>query len=269
MSHRDVFKRAEGMKYKFLFHSQEHGDEFFNNSKNIIIDDEEVLLFLEVDESINVYWAGSSFKTIADAFGKLEERLPKGTTVKINAGEDQYTKGLAVETINSFTKVGCELEFHRMGMRTQNLEGVNADTSGLEEASLEDSKAIFRIIATALGDEKFGMDAEEFKEYIQKEGNHVFIIKSASEIAGIVFASIYKSRDRKTVFIRGLAVDEAHRGKGYSKSLLYKAFQWAKENGATDSMLWVEKDNDVAINLYEKFGYSPYGDEELIFTYTI
>lgn len=269
MNSRELLKKAEGMNYRFLFHSEEHKESFFNNPKSFGMEVGNALLFIEVEGEISVYWAGNTLEEVAAAFSKLRDKFSKGTVIKIHSGEEKKTEGHAKETVDCFTKVGCNLETHRMGIVTKNLIGSKADTTKVVVASNGDKEGIFRVINTSLDGEQFGMDDEEYNDYISKDNNMVFVIKQVSDVAGLLFAKVYNNRDKKRVFIRGLAVDEKYRGKGFSNMLLYKAFKWAEEKGAVDSMLWVEKSNDVAIRLYEKFGYSPYGDEEVVFKYIV
>ncbi len=274
MNYSGMLKRAVDMKYKFLFHSKEQEADFFNNPDSIIVneEDENVILFLERDGGVNsLYWAGESLKEVAACLGKLKDKVPKGTIIKISCGEDKNSEGLIDKISKEFLNVGCEIEFHYLGLKTSNLDGIQADCREVVKAKFEESNDIYGIIDRSLGGEKFKMNEAEIKEYMNDIENNVFIIRDNQKIEGVVFANIYgnKSNNTKSLFIRGLAVDEKYRGKGYSKNLMRRAFEWGMENGAISSMLWVEKYNKVAISLYEKFGYKAYGDEEIILNYVV
>jgi len=270
MNKNNYFEKAKCMTYQFLFHSDEHWESFLLNPKNQVISEEDAIIFIEIDKLINIYWSANSLEAIACLFIKLKSKISEGTIVKIHAGEDINTKGLVELTINLFTQVGCIVKYHHLGYKTTDLNSVSIDASEITSATQDNVSEIYKIIDTSLGgEEKFDMNTEEIKEFIVQDNNHVFIINHFSKIAGLIFVSIYANKDKKSVFIRGITVDKAFRGNGYANKLLYKAFNWAKDNDATNSMLWVEKNNQVAIHLYEKFGYLPYGDQEMIFHYKV
>ena len=193
------------------------------------------------------------------------------TFIKIGCGEDKNSQGLIDNISKEFIKVGCNIEFHYVGFKTCNLEGMEADCSEVEKAKNAECNDIYGIIDRALGAGKFEMNEAEMKEYMNNIENNVFVIRENNNIVGVVFTNVYdiKSDSTKRLFIRGIAIDEKYRGRGYSKKLMKKAFNWGIENGAIASMLWVEKDNKVAIRLYEKFGYKPYGDEDMRLSYYV
>lgn len=274
MNYRDMLKMAVEMKYNFLFYSKEQEEVFFSNPDSIIVqaEDQKVILFVKRHGGVNsLYWAGESLKSVAASLGELKDKLPKGTTIKISCGNDKNSQGLIDNISKVFIKVGCNIEFHYVGFKTCNLEGVKADCSEVEKAKDAECDDIYSIIDRSLGAGKFKMNEDEMKSFMNNTENNVFIIRENNNIAGVVFTNVYdiKSDNTKRLFIRGLAVDDKYRGNGYSKKLMKKAFNWGIENGAINSMLWVEKHNKVAISLYEKFGYNPYGDEEMILNYTI
>ncbi|MCM1991685.1 GNAT family N-acetyltransferase [Oceanirhabdus seepicola] len=274
MDYKKVLKSAVEMEYKFLFHSKEHEEEFFKNPDSMIIesDNHKVILFVERDGGVNnIFWAGESLKEVAESLGRLKEKFPNGTTLKISCGEDKNSKGLLDKVSKEFIKIGCKVEFHYVGFKSSNLDGIEADCSEVVKAKVEECNQLYGIIDSSLGGEKFKMNEDEMNEYMNNNENNIFLIRKNKDIAGVVFTNVYeiKSNNTKSLFIRGLAVDEKYRGKEYSKKLMQKAFNWGKENGAINSMLWVEKYNKVAIGLYEKFGYKSYGDQEMILNYII
>ena len=99
---------------------------------------------------------------------------------------------------------------------------------------------------------------EYFESKIKDEG--IFIAKEENEIVGYVIFNIaekdYPSmRYRKQLSIEAICVDENCRGKGIGTALLEYVKKVAKEKGCTDLYLTVNKENDNAIKLYEKFGF--------------
>lgn len=50
-------------------------------------------------------------------------------------------------------------------------------------------------------------------------------------------------------------MDEKNRGKGIGTELLEYARKFGKENNCTDLYLTVNKENEKAIKIYERFGF--------------
>lgn len=100
------------------------------------------------------------------------------------------------------------------------------------------------------------------KEYFESKINNkeIFIAKIQNEIVGYVIFNIaekdYPSmRYRKQLSIEAICVDANCRGKGIGTALLEYIKKVGKEKGCTDLYLTVNKENENAINLYEKFGF--------------
>ena len=60
-----------------------------------------------------------------------------------------------------------------------------------------------------------------------------------------------------SAFVYDVEVEEAKRGKGFGRSLMLAAEDFAREHNATAIKLHVFGDNAVAIRLYEALGYQP------------
>lgn len=100
------------------------------------------------------------------------------------------------------------------------------------------------------------------KDYFERKikDEEIFIAKAENEIVGYVIFKIdekdYQSmRYRKQLSIEAICVDENYRGKGIGTALLKYIKKVAKEKGCTDLYLTVNKENEKAIKLYEKFGF--------------
>lgn len=65
------------------------------------------------------------------------------------------------------------------------------------------------------------------------------------------FPKLYKDE----YFITNLAVFKDYRGQGISKQLLNKAIEEAKDKGFKKVSLYVEIDNDVALKVYNNYGF--------------
>lgn len=274
MDNMNLLNKAKNLKYSFLFHSKEETDSFFNNlDSNVIInEDDKVVLFVERQFGVNsLYWAGESIKEVAESLKKLKNKFKFGEVIQVSCVQEKESLASIEEVSKEFINAGCEAKFHEIGYTTSNLEGDKEEYNGAEVAKTEDVNEIYRILDDCLGANKVKLDKDEIRKFIKADDRNVFVTREDCNITGVIFVSIFDNmaKNAKRLFIRSLAVDEKYRGNGYSKQLLCKGFKWAEKLEAVDSMLWVEKNNETAIRLYEKFGYSPYGDEEMMLEYTI
>jgi RimJ/RimL family protein N-acetyltransferase len=57
----------------------------------------------------------------------------------------------------------------------------------------------------------------------------------------------------------GMSVAKEWRGQGIGTSLMEECVGWARENGIHKLALWVWPHNDIAVHLYEKFGFEREG----------
>jgi len=81
------------------------------------------------------------------------------------------------------------------------------------------------------------------------------MINDAGEKVGYAWFTI-ESRDvGRVVFIYDIAVDEAHRRKGYARRALDEIDAYAREHGCLGVMLHVFGDNEGARRLYSSAGY--------------
>ena len=70
----------------------------------------------------------------------------------------------------------------------------------------------------------------------------------------IGYAGYWKVLDEADIM--RIAIVPEFRGRGFSKALLARVIEHAKENGIKDVTLEVRKSNEVAINLYKSFGFT-------------
>lgn len=99
---------------------------------------------------------------------------------------------------------------------------------------------------------------ENFKTRI--ENKELFVAKINNETVGYILVNISEKdnpimRYRKQLSIESICVDEKKRSNGIGTALLEYVKKFGKENGCTDLYLTVNKENENAIKLYEKFGF--------------
>lgn len=99
---------------------------------------------------------------------------------------------------------------------------------------------------------------ENFKEMIQAQ--EIFVAKIQDNIVGYITFNIKEKnnpsmRYRKQLQIEAICIDEKNRGEGIGTELLEYARKFGKENNCTDLYLTVNKENEKAIKIYERFGF--------------
>ena len=101
-------------------------------------------------------------------------------------------------------------------------------------------------------DRRFLADPER---YILASGGMVFFLLEGEQVAGT--CGIMKM-DSETYELVRMAVDSAHRGKGYGEQLVQHASNWAKSRGARQVILETGSILKPAIRLYERLGFEHY-----------
>lgn len=74
-------------------------------------------------------------------------------------------------------------------------------------------------------------------------------------IAGVIAVGVYGEKEKRTLWIRELAVHPDFQNRGVGKILMEKAFNYGVENKAKASFLMVDEFNIPGIKLYEKMGF--------------
>lgn len=97
---------------------------------------------------------------------------------------------------------------------------------------------------------------DRLKELI--ENKEIYVIKE-EKIIGYAIIKIkeknsYGTHYRKYLCIEVIAIDEAHRGKGYGTKLIEFLKDLGRKEDCTDLYLNVNEENKDAIKLYEKIG---------------
>jgi len=105
-----------------------------------------------------------------------------------------------------------------------------------------------------------GQTVEYFNKWLDE--NKVIIQRRGSAIAGYCCVSIINNGT--TLWIREVAVDPKHQGKGLGKKLVEQAMKYGVENGAVKAFLAADLLNENAIGLYNRYGlFAKDGESEL------
>lgn len=106
---------------------------------------------------------------------------------------------------------------------------------------------------------------EWFRNYVEKDDDFLFIIERLSDGKPIGQVSIYNVDISfgKAEFGRIIIGEVSERGKGFSDEATRLATEWAFDRfGLNEIYLYVMKNNAVAIELYERCGFTKRGECE-------
>ena len=97
-----------------------------------------------------------------------------------------------------------------------------------------------------------------FLSELKKDDTRYVVLKEDEDIVG--FAGIWITPDN--IELNNIVVRKDRRGKGYSKLLLEKLLEISKEYDKENILLEVSEINEVAISLYEKYGFIKNGQRK-------
>ena len=116
----------------------------------------------------------------------------------------------------------------------------------IEKANLEDLSPLYTIEREVFLNDPFSMSKNSIKYHILK--NELYKIEIDGETAGYI---LWLKR-KKYYRLYSLAIGNDFQNKGLAKRLLEYSFEKLKDK---DFSLEVKVSNEVAINLYKKFGF--------------
>ncbi len=88
-------------------------------------------------------------------------------------------------------------------------------------------------------------------DFLKLNSELLYITENNKQVGSLILC--YSAEGKASVF--SVAILEKFRGKGYSKQLMNKAIDRAKEKGCVLMELNTEVTNEVANNLYQKMGF--------------
>lgn len=113
-----------------------------------------------------------------------------------------------------------------------------------------------------------GMSKEEALEFSKKSfsnllpngintpGHFFFKLEDETRI-GTLWLFIREEKNRKSLFVYNIEIEENRRGKGFGKLAMQKVCEFAKEKNCQSVELHVFGHNLVARNLYTSLGFEP------------
>ncbi len=141
----------------------------------------------------------------------------------------------------------------------------------IKQASLKDFDEIIKLKLESKEEERdFNRNlkpVEDVKMHYEKylrndlssEWRVVFIAEEEGTIVGLVVGKIYRTLKiagyERSGYISNVYVKKKSRRKGIGLKLVEKVVEWFKQKGATNITLELYKDNDAAVNLYQRLGF--------------
>ena len=116
----------------------------------------------------------------------------------------------------------------------------------IEKANLEDLSPLYTIEREVFLNDPFSMSKNSIKYHILK--NELYKIEIDGETAGYILSL----KRKKYYRLYSLAIGNDFQNKGLAKRILEYSFEKLKDK---DFSLEVKISNEVAINLYKKFGF--------------
>jgi len=242
----DIQSHAKKHKYSYPFHHMEYGD---YKDAYIMVHTDALALVVDKDNGCNnVYWF-------------FDEPIEFLTHLKCLSGKI-IMEFVPKELIDTFVAYGFTVYAEYIDFFNNNLPETAqfiADNSEIENICYEDKDACRQMSLLCIEQSRgFAYESEKWYMDWAKE-HHIFAIRCIGEIIGYCCASIYANNT--IVWVRRLAVSPQWQRKGIGEALLKQALLFGFQNGASRAFLHVDSDNEPAISLYRKFGFSVSGCE--------
>lgn len=128
----------------------------------------------------------------------------------------------------------------------------------IRKIRLEDLDSVYSLL-NELYNSKIDYDIfqKKYVEYLKGTETYGITIEIDNKIIGVLISRIINRlvKDRKTLFIDELIIDESYRRKGYGKKLLSRAIDFAKDNSYGAVELTSHIENIGAHKLYQEVGF--------------
>lgn len=124
----------------------------------------------------------------------------------------------------------------------------------LIEVKAEDTRLIDEIVRIEV--EAFGKNGGVNKWILKPLVRYgkVFVLMDGDEVVSI--AEFMQKFDGKEAFLYGLCTAKEKRGRGYAKEIIKGFERHLKPMGIDKVSLTVDPDNDIAVGLYKRLGYT-------------
>lgn len=141
------------------------------------------------------------------------------------------------------------------GTRIVDARSPTYDSMVVRTATGADFDAILQLEQAAFPYEP--LSARALRRFLDKPHRPVLVARFGERIAGYVVIVVRK--DSRAARLYSFAVDPKHARRGVGKELMGACERYARAHGLTALRLEVRYDNQPAIALYQKLGFSEFG----------
>ncbi len=99
---------------------------------------------------------------------------------------------------------------------------------------------------------------EHLEKVIGDKNTALFTLEEQGEILGTLSLVFYRIPTGTKAWIEDVAVDDAHRGKGWGKMLMNHAIEYAEKQGVRKIYLTSNPSRITANNMYQTLGFEQY-----------
>jgi ribosomal protein S18 acetylase RimI-like enzyme len=140
----------------------------------------------------------------------------------------------------------------RLHLLSHDLHRLSAPSGNTRRATRADRSRLIEIDAAAF-DEFWRFDELALREAVRATPRaHVLVAPPTGTEGGYALFG----RSGLTGYVQRLAVDPAAQGQGLGRSLLGDGLRWMQTHGATRAMVNTQEDNERALELYQRAGFS-------------
>ena len=97
---------------------------------------------------------------------------------------------------------------------------------------------------------------KEFEGIFLDKRRVLFVIEDYDKLQGFIMGTLLKNAYQRSAYLDDIFVAKDSQGKGFGKKLMNEFETWSKLKKVTKIRLGVSINNQNAINLYKKTGYS-------------
>lgn len=124
----------------------------------------------------------------------------------------------------------------------------------IERAACEDRGELFALESLCFG-EAIAFSKKQFTYLLKSPNAEIYVMRDRGKIIASAIVLKRKTPHGKVARLYSLAVHPEFRGKGYSKQLLAECLKGLRQQNIQTVYLEVEKENKIAIALYEAIGF--------------
>ncbi|WP_432662976.1 GNAT family N-acetyltransferase [Wukongibacter baidiensis] len=251
---KNIIEKANKYKYNSLQYIEV---EDLINAKILIETEECILLYEELRDKSQLYWAAKSKEKFFEGLCKVVDLIDKKQEKKL------YIEFVPEDFVDGLENMGFKIDSEYIDFWNTDLSAISRgqkDSLTIRYLNNDEYEIASHITRACRGYSRGfnGESSEWIKEWNETENACVIVAEIQDKIVGICCISLYGFESEKgpVLWLRELAVDPEYHSKGIGYSLAGYAIDWGKENGANRSFLACDSENYRAIRLYEKIGYT-------------